>query len=256
MNSKKFKKRNKVYYSAVLLGISGIALTLEPSLSSATNDSGGQAQGIRASEERLPACKPARLEDSNIYVIFNGTDKDAQVIVAGGFEDGLKEVEITGPQGIVNIDADFEDGRNIGQADFQFDTTEPSLGRLRRSYPAGHYRFLATTVSNCVLRNTLELTYKLPAVPSIIFPTEGSKGITASGFTALWEKIPRVDTVRFVIEEEESGKSLAVDLPGNATSFDIPATYLQPRILYTMDVIGITENGNRTVSDVQFTTAR
>ncbi len=61
--------------------------------------------------------------------------------------------------------------------------------------------------------------------------------------------------MRLAVEEEDSSLALVVDLPGDATSFDVPATFLQPNILYTMDVIEIADSGNQTVSDVQFTTA-
>ncbi len=107
------------------------------------------------------ACTQPELEDSEMYVVFNSTDVDAQLILAGGFEGGLTKVEITGPKGVVDIQAEFEDGRDIGQADFQFDTTEPSLGQLKRAYPSGQYRFSAMTTSLSELRNALRLSYKL-----------------------------------------------------------------------------------------------
>jgi hypothetical protein len=88
----------------------------------------------------------------------------------------------------------------------------------------------------------------------IAFPTEGSTLVSASGFTVLWEEIPGAEAVQLAVEEEESSLALLVDLPGDATSFDVPANFLKPGILYTMDVIAIADNGNRTLSDVQFTT--
>jgi len=199
-------------------------------------------------------CPEPELEDSVMYAVFNSTDVDAQLILAGGLEDGLTKVEITGPGGMVDIDAEFEDGRNIGQADFQFDTPEPSLAELMRAYPAGQYRFSATTTSHCTLRSSVKLSYRLLPAPVIAFPTEDSYGVSAAGFTALWEEIPDAEAVRLAVEEEESSIALVVDLPGDTTSFDVPATFLKPGILYTMDVIAIADNGNQTVSDVQFTT--
>ena len=63
------------------------------------------------------------------------------------------------------------------------------------------------------------------------------------------------DEIRRVqVEVEETGEALIVDLDGDATSFEVSGDFLKPGVLYTMDVIGIAENGNRTVSDVQFTT--
>lgn len=189
-----------------------------------------------------------------MYLVFNSTDNDAQLIIAGGFEEGLTDLSINGPEGTVAINSMFDDGRQIGQADFQFDTTEPLLRRLKRAYPPGQYQFSATTTDGCTLTSTIRLSYRRIEAPVIIFPLEGAVGISAEGFTARWQKIPDADLVHLAIEVEASGKALTVDLPGNATSFRIPASYLKPNILYTMDVIGVADNGNQTVSDVQFTT--
>ncbi len=70
----------------------------------------------------------------------------------------------------------------------------------------------------------------------------------------MWMQIPDAEAVRFEIEAEADGKALKVDLPGDATSFSVPGDFLQPGVLYTMDVKAIGSEGNRTVSDVQFTT--
>ena len=201
-------------------------------------------------------CAEPLLADAEIYIVSHSTDADAQVIIAGGDEEGITELFITGPRGIVDIDADFEDGRTIGQADFQFDSTEPSLKELKRAYPAGRYKFSATTTDGCTRSTALSLSYQLLPAPVILFPVEGSTGVPTADFTATWHAIAGAEAVRVQVEVEETAAAIAVDLRGDATSFHVPGDFLQPRVLYTMDVIGIAENGNRTVADVQFTTVR
>jgi len=201
-------------------------------------------------------CAEPELEDPQIYVVFNSTDNDAQLIIAGagGSAGGITALSIDGPRGTVAIDAEFVDGRKLGQADFQFDTPEPSLAKLKRAYPAGLYQFSATTTSNCKLRSAIKLSYKLPSAPVIVFPMEGDTGVTSSGFTAFWQEIADADALRLAVEDENDGTALTVDLPGDATSFNVPGEFLKPGVLYTMDVIAISKTGNRTVTDVQFTT--
>lgn len=200
-------------------------------------------------------CAEPELKDAEIYVVYNATDEDAQIIIAGGSEGGLKKISIVGPRGEVDFDADFSQRPNIGQADFQFDSTEPSLGKLKRAYPSGAYRFSATTIAGCTLSSRVRLSYALLDAPVIVFPAESSTGVPAAGFTAMWEEIPDAETVHVAVEVEADGTSIEVDLAGDATSFDVPAGFLKRGVLYTMDVIGIAENGNHTVADVQFTTA-
>jgi hypothetical protein len=72
----------------------------------------------------------------------------------------------------------------------------------------------------------------------------------------MWQSIAGADAVRLAIEVEEVGTALTVDLPGNATIFNVPGEFLEPKVLYAMDVIAISKSGNQTVSDVQFTTGQ
>jgi len=188
-------------------------------------------------------CAEPLLADAEIYIVSHSTDADAQVIIAGGDEEGITELFITGPRGIVDIDADFEERRTIGQADFQFDSTEPSLKELKRAYRAGRYKFSATTTDGCTRSTALSLSYQLLPAPVILFPGEGSTGVPTAGFTATWQAIAGAEAVRVQVEVEETAAAIAVDLPGDATSFHVPGDFLQPRVLYTMDVIGIAEKG-------------
>jgi len=201
-------------------------------------------------------CAEVEFEHPRLFVVFNSTDDDAQVILAGASESvgGITALSIDGPRNAVAINAYFDDGRNLGQADFQFDSPEPSLARLKHAYPAGLYRFSATTSSKCMLRSELRLSYKLPSAPVIVFPLEGDSGVPSHGFVAMWQGIADADAIRLAVEVEEVGTTLAVDLPGDATSFNVPGEFLKPGLLYTMDVIAIAKSGNRTVTDVQFTT--
>lgn len=201
-------------------------------------------------------CAQPEFEDAAIIAVYHSTDNDAQLIItgSGGAAGGITALSIDGPHGAVDIDAKFIDRRNLGQADFRFDTPEPLLAELKRAYPPGLYRFSATTIANCELHSTTKLSYKLLSAPVIVFPMEGATGVSSSGFTATWQEIAKADAVRLAIEDEGNGAALTVDLPGDATSFDVSGQFLKPGVLYTMDVIAIAATGNRTVADVQFTT--
>jgi len=57
------------------------------------------------------------------------------------------------------------------------------------------------------------------------------------------------------VEDEKEKVSLSIDLPGDAKRFTLPNDWLQPGVMYTLDIKLIAENGNQTVRDVRFTTA-
>ncbi len=194
-------------------------------------------------------------EDVSMSVVYSATDDDAQIIVQGGADDAFVKVRVTGPGGAVKLRVRVKDGADLGYADFQFDSPEPSLEELEHAYPAGEYLFAARTAAGSRLRGQVEWSYELLDAPVITFPMEGDEGIPTAGLTVLWEEIEDADAIRFEIEDEEEEVALTADLPGEATSFMVSDGWLRPETVYTLDIKAIAENGNQTVSDLRFLTA-
>ena len=63
------------------------------------------------------------------------------------------------------------------------------------------------------------------------------------------------ERVLLQVEDEEKKVALSIDLPGDVKRFTLPNDWLQPGVIYTLDIKLIAENGNQTVRDVRFTTA-
>ncbi len=71
-----------------------------------------------------------------------------------------------------------------------------------------------------------------------------------------WSVPVAPERIRLEVEDEEEEVSLKIDLPGDARRFTLPNDWLQPGVVYTLDIKLIAENGNQTVRDLRFTTAR
>ena len=56
------------------------------------------------------------------------------------------------------------------------------------------------------------------------------------------------------LEDEETEMAIKVDGDGDATSFTFPPGWLVPGTDYVLDVKAFGENGNRSVTDLIFTT--
>lgn len=194
-------------------------------------------------------------EDATLSVVFSASDVDAQLLISGASDAPLKQVWIYGPQGLTPVSVEFEDGQNLGQADFQFDTPEPTLEMLQQAYPAGQYHFVGLTVDDNLVVNTVELTYELLPAPHILFPTAGATTIPVNGLIVSWEAINGAEALRLEIEDEETEVALKVDLPADATTFEVPNNWLQPGVEYVLDIKATGVNGNQTVTDLKFTTA-
>ncbi len=82
-------------------------------------------------------------ESIAMQVVYSATDVDVQIIISGEVDNPIRKVKIFGPNHRLFAYAMFNDKRRIGQADFQFDTPEPSLEGLIKAYPEGTYKFIA-----------------------------------------------------------------------------------------------------------------
>ena len=208
--------------------------------------------------DRWPADVEAKafgqFEDATLVVVYSATDEDAQIIISGGSEEPLRTVKVSGPRGLRPMSWKSKDGAGLGQADFQFETPEPTLEELMAAYPAGMYRFVGRTVENARLKSDVELSYDLLPEPQILFPEDGDSDITVDGLLVEWNPVRGAAAIRLEIEDEETEVALKVDLPGDADRFEVPNNWLQPGTEYVLDIKAIADNGNQTVTDLRFTT--
>jgi hypothetical protein len=193
-------------------------------------------------------------EDASLIVVYSVSDEDAQIIAQGGSEELISQVIITGPDNAVLHKVKFKDADELGQADFQFETPEPSLEDLMLAYPSGDYLFRGKTIFGDILANSVELSYELAPAPTITYPLEGDVGIPVNDLEVLFDPPAEAEAIRLEIEDEEEEVAIKVDLPGDATSFFVPNGWLQTGTEYVLDIKVIAENGNQTVRDIRFVT--
>jgi hypothetical protein len=79
--------------------------------------------------------------------------------------------------------------------------------------------------------------------------------VPTQGLEVRWSAPVEPERILLQVEDEEAKVALKIDLPGDATRFTLPNDWLQPGVIYTLDIKLIAENGNQTVRDVYFTTA-
>ena len=91
--------------------------------------------------------------------------------------------------------------------------------------------------------------------PTILFPPAGETDVPTQDLEVRWSVPVAPERILLQVEDEKEKVSLSIDLPGDAKRFTLPNDWLQPGVLYTLDIKLIAENGNQTVRDVRFTTA-
>lgn len=195
--------------------------------------------------------KPLPFEDPKMVVVYSGPDRDAQLLISVGNTVTMASLALASPTGAVVTEASFDS--TLGQADFRLDTPEPSLGTLKRTYPAGVYRWTGRTVDGRPIVGVSRLSYRLLTPPRILAPARNQK-LTTSEATLEWGRVAGAHVIHLEVEQVRTSHLLTVDLPGSATRFTIPDGFLQPGLKYTLDVKAVGPNDNLTVTDVDFRT--
>ena len=197
--------------------------------------------------------RPSCGEFSELSIILeqNATDGDAEVVVfAKGQDDGLKSLTVTSPKGRLT-GAFIGNPRGIGIREFILESAEPTdIDSVLRSFPEGNYRFRGTTVNGDCLKGTATLSHVLAPATVILTPGE-DEVLPLDGFVLSWEAVPGAASYVIGIDNEDRGNALVAEIAPTATSFTVPAEWLEAGTEYTASVAVKAADGN--VSSVEIT---
>lgn len=195
-------------------------------------------------------------ERTAIYLEQTIEDEDAEVKVEViGGETGLASLQVAAPDGRVVVDFKAPDSK-LGLRHVIVETPEPKNdGRLQADFPAGTYRFTATTMGGEKLLGQAALSHVFPAPAAILRPRAEEKNLPVTGLQIRWSAVKDLASTAVVIEQERTGRELRVSLSGTATAFAVPEGFLLPGTAYKLAVGTVSRDGNRSVVETQFTTA-
>lgn len=185
-------------------------------------------------------------DDSEIFLEWNSTDGDlgVQVFLDGEDWKQLKIVNSAGNQ-ILDIGA-HKALAELGLTELRFESAEPSPEEVLELFGPGPYEFIGRSTDNVKLEGDGELFLELLDPPVITV-------VPASGVVN-WNAVPGADHYEIIVENEEAGLEFFVQLPGGATSVTIPSEFLEPGTLYKAEVLAVAENGNKTITEMVFST--
>lgn len=192
-----------------------------------------------------------------LFIEFNSTDDDAGIQV---FLDGeaWKKVRIFSPDGrpILEIEAERGPFKRIGLTELRFEGAEPSLAEILAKFPPGEYEFKGKTVEGEELEGTATLSHEIPAAPEILTPPDG--GLVDPNNTVIEWNHPGngIASFQVIVERADGGASMTVDLSTSARSLKVPPEFLQADTEYKFEVLAISENGNRTITERTFKTMK
>ncbi len=210
------------------------------------------------------------LDEAEVFIEFNSTDGDFGIQF---FWDGQAwdRMKVEGPNGrtVLKVRA----RRNLqdqGLTEGFFESAEPSLDELSMEefldrFPPGDYEFEGRTLDGAEIEGETDFTHLLPAPPANLCPEDGDE-VDASmplvvSFDAVTEDLDGnpLDPVQYeliVESEDEVLKVFTMNIDGDEAnpSATVPPEFLEPGTEYKFEVIVQEESGNRTISEIEFST--
>jgi hypothetical protein len=199
---------------------------------------------------------PSEFEFATINVEQNATDGDTEVVItAKAGDEGLVRLAVRSPDGRHVAFVSSPDRSTQGLREFAFESPEPEGEAILASYPEGTYVFTGTSTTGERFRGTAVLSHELPAPVTILNPGQDAE-VPSDALTILWSAVPgiREYVVEFENESADPEQVLRVNLPAEATSFEVPASMLVPGADYQVGVWTVGEDGNVSVVETTFST--
>jgi hypothetical protein len=194
---------------------------------------------------------------ASINVERNATDGDTEVVISVvPGDEGLKYLTLRAPNKRTVFETFSLDRSVLGIREFNLESPEPPGEAILSAYPQGVYQFTGRSVTGEWFRSEVRLSHLMPAEPVITFPAEESE-VPVGSIRIEWSAVPGLQKVVLELENESTNPEqvMTAELPADATSFDVPASFIQPGGEYQIGVAAVGLNGNITVVESTFTTA-
>ena len=192
-------------------------------------------------------------EELELTFEVNVNDVDGEVILHAETGKPLERVALVDPYGQLTYALRTGEG-GIGLTEFRLESGEPSIDLVRTAYPEGEYTVTGVALDGTMIRGVVDLEHAIPARCWIMAP-ESMSVVDRNSVTIQWQTDPSVEKFTVELEDDDDEERLAVNLPGDATSFRVPEGLLEPETEYQIVLVSHSDSGNRTVQEIYFTTA-
>jgi hypothetical protein len=204
---------------------------------------------VAAAVETSAAAEP--FDIAQVFFELNTTDNDM------GFQlfldaEGWDRVTLTDPRGNL-VTRLLAEGKlaEIGITELRFESAEPSVAAVRSRFPAGEYILRGHTVEGATLVSRVTLSHRL--LPAPTFTPRNGQLVDKDNAVVRWTA-PGAAQVEIIIENTDLGAVFDVTVPGSTTRLTIPPQFLRRGREYTIELLSISDNRNRTIAQSTFRT--
>ena len=198
-----------------------------------------------------PTSEPLDIE---MFYQFSQTDNDAEVTI--GVESGkaIDVLIVVGPDG--RRVATVQSRNNLGLAEIELESAEPSVEEVQSAYPEGIYKFIGRAVDGTRLVGRIGLTHDVVAAPDFFMFSPCNEEVDATNpVTIQWNSIAgAAGGYEIIIEQDDTGANLRIALSPDKTSFLIPEGFLASGLEYEIEMKSVSAGGNKTSASCDFRT--
>lgn len=187
-----------------------------------------------------------------LFIEYNSTDDDAGIQAFVDAEE-WELLRIRDPHGKKILQIRVHGAlKELGLTEYRTESGEPSLDEVLALFPEGDYEFEAKTLEGEKLEGTATLSHDL-LDPTSFQPSEGQL-VDLNNTVITWDEITGADGYQVIVENEDLGVMMTVDVSASTTYLMVPPTFLEPDTEYEAEVLVISPNGNRTITEGTFNT--
>jgi hypothetical protein len=193
--------------------------------------------------------------DIEMFYQFSATDEDAEVTIGIETPDHpIDSLVILAPNGRTVANVRSRD--DLGLAEVELESAEPSVEEVQQAYPEGTYRFLGWSVDGRWLQGRATITHDVVGAPDFFnFDPCDQEVDPRSSVTIAWNSVVGADGgYEIIIEQDDTGANLRVTQSPTRTSFVIPEGFLAPGLAYEIEMKSVTAEGNKTSASCEFST--
>ncbi len=215
----------------------------------ARSQTAGETLGLDESEDIAGPKIP--FADTEVFFEFNSTDNDLGLQIFLDAE-GWETVRVKDPTNtkIVQFNA-TGNFAELGITELRLESAEPSPAEVLALFPPGEYKFRGKTVEGERLVGEGELSHDLLTPPTFT-PSDGEE-VDLEEVEVEWYA-PGAELVEIIIESDDSEAVFDVIVEADVESLDVPEQFFEPNTEYKIEILSISENGNKTITESTFVT--
>ncbi len=200
----------------------------------------------------------AHFDTASIRLEQNTSDGDGEALITlrGPDGTGVSKIKVIAPNRSPVFELEAERGGRLGMGQMVFETPEPTIPEVKQAFPSGLYRFVGKGTNGAIVTGEATLSHNFPAAPILTYPIDGAIGIPTESLQILWTPVANATGYFVELEQKDLGLVNKIDIQDIQSTFSPPAGWLLPGVEYVLAVGSIGAEGNRSFTEIHFTTAQ